>query len=52
MRVDSCRKCGMKLKIINECKMCNKPNQFFCHNCKTSTEEQIHYECKMIETIV
>ena len=45
MRFDSCRKCGLELKVNKKCDMCNEANQFFCHSCNHVTDEQIHSVC-------
>jgi|CXWL01.1.fsa_nt_gi hypothetical protein len=42
MRIDSCRKCGNTLEVNRKCHICNKANEFFCHNCRDVTIEQIH----------
>lgn len=49
MRIDSCRNCGLKLKIKNICKFCKTPNQFICKKCDQLTDKQIHVEC--LETL-
>lgn len=49
MRIDSCRKCGKTLEVNKKCTICNKANEFFCHNCGCVTIEQIHSQCMLIE---
>jgi hypothetical protein len=49
MRIDSCRKCGKTLEVNKKCNICDKPNEFFCHNCGNITVEQIHSQCILIE---
>jgi len=51
MRVDSCRKCGKTLEENKKCKICNKVNEFFCHNCGYVTIEQVHSQCMLINSI-
>jgi len=48
MKQDSCRHCGHELKVNKKCNVCNKENQFRCHECGNITEEQIHFQCMMI----
>jgi predicted amidophosphoribosyltransferase len=48
MKEDSCRRCGNGLEVNKKCDICNKENQFYCHECGYVTEEQIHLECMMI----
>ncbi|MDH3677881.1 MAG: hypothetical protein OEQ12_06220 [Nitrosopumilus sp.] len=48
MKTDSCRKCGTKLEVNKTCQICKEANQFFCHSCGNTTEEQIHFQCMMI----
>jgi len=50
MKQDSCRRCGNELEVNKKCDICNKENQFYCHECGYVTEEQIHFEC-MITSI-
>ena len=45
MKQDSCRRCGNELEVNKKCDICNKENQFYCHECGYVTEEQIHLEC-------
>ena len=45
MRIESCRKCGKELELIQNCSVCNRPTQFHCVNCDNITDEQIHLEC-------
>jgi len=45
MRIDSCRKCGTELEENKKCDICLEINQFFCHNCGYTTDEQIHSKC-------
>lgn len=47
MRVDSCRKCGEKLKIKQKCSICSEPIKFSCKNCLFETDEQIHPMCRL-----
>ena len=48
MRIDSCRKCGLGLEVNKKCDVCRDPIQFFCHNCGTITDEQIHFICNLV----
>ncbi|KAF6246982.1 hypothetical protein C6990_07835 [Nitrosopumilus sp. b3] len=50
MRIDSCRKCGIELEKNKKCDVCRKVNQFFCHRCGFTTDEQIHTECSIQRT--
>jgi len=42
MRIDSCRKCGEQLQVINICKHCNQPLHFECNNCNSFVDDPIH----------
>lgn len=48
MKSESCRRCGKGLEVNKKCKICLKPNQFFCHGCGLVTDEQIHFQCMMM----
>ncbi len=48
MKLDSCRRCGNELEVNKKCTVCNKENQFYCHECGDVTIEQIHFECMMV----
>ena len=50
MRIDSCRKCGIELEENKKCDVCRKVNQFFCHNCGFTTDEQIHSKCHLLRS--
>ena len=47
MKQESCRRCGNELEVNKKCDVCNKVNQFFCHECGFVSEEQIHFTCMM-----
>ena len=47
MKQNSCRRCGNELEVNKKCDICNKVNQFYCHECGYVTIEQIHFECVM-----
>lgn len=47
MKQDSCRRCGNELEVNKKCDVCNKENQFYCHECGYVSEEQIHFQCMM-----
>lgn len=47
MKQDSCRRCGNELEVNKKCDVCNKENQFYCHECGYVSEEQIHFQCVM-----
>ena len=49
MRIDLCRKCGTEQEVNKKCDVCREANQFFCHRCSNVTEEQIHFQCMLIE---
>jgi hypothetical protein len=49
MRIDSCRKCGAILEENKKCNVCNKANEFFCHNCGDITTKQIHSQCMLVD---
>ncbi|MHA7733572.1 hypothetical protein [Nitrosopumilus sp. S6] len=49
MRIESCRKCGVELKIRQNCSVCKKPIKFECGNCKVELDEQIHTICKLVD---
>jgi len=42
MRIDSCRKCGEQLQVINICNHCNQPLHFECNNCNSFVDDPIH----------
>lgn len=45
MRNDSCRKCGCDMEVNQNCPVCGKPFEFFCHRCSNITDKQIHSDC-------
>ena len=49
MRSDSCRKCGNEMEAKNPCPLCKNPTKFECKDCHSSTEEQIHLQCLLID---
>ncbi|MCV0410182.1 MAG: hypothetical protein K5783_04935 [Nitrosopumilus sp.] len=49
MRIDSCRRCGIKLKIKQKCSICTQPIKFVCNDCRLETEEQIHSTCRLVD---
>jgi len=48
MKDESCRRCGNELEVNKKCNVCSKPNQLYCHECGYVSEEQIHFQCMMI----
>jgi predicted amidophosphoribosyltransferase len=42
MRIDSCRKCGQELQIMQICGNCDQPLHFECNNCITFVDVPIH----------
>ena len=48
MRIDSCRKCGQELSVLQKCDVCEEPNMFECTRCKIKTTEKIHLRCYLI----
>ena len=51
MKQDSCRKCGNEMQINLNCKICEKPIEFFCNKCSNTTEKQIHSGCMIISLV-
>ena len=49
MRVDSCRKCGKEFQPKKICKICSCPLKFECKECMIDSDEQIHFECRLVE---
>ena len=45
MEKTSCRKCGGKLEVTQECNICSQANQFSCSKCGYEPDEQIHFQC-------
>jgi len=52
MRNDSCRKCGSELEVNQNCPVCKKPIEFFCHVCSVITEKQIHSDCMIKKSLI
>lgn len=42
MRIDSCRKCGEELQVMQLCNNCNQPLHFECSNCIVFVDDPIH----------
>jgi predicted amidophosphoribosyltransferase len=42
MRIDSCRKCGKELQVMQLCSNCDQPLHFECKNCKVYIDDPIH----------
>ncbi len=42
MRIDSCRKCGQELQVMQLCNHCNQPLHFECNNCDVYIDDPIH----------
>ena len=42
MRVDSCRKCGQELEVMQLCSHCDQPLHFGCNNCNSFVDDPIH----------
>jgi len=42
MRIDSCRKCGQELQVMQLCNNCNQPLHFECNNCVVFVDDPIH----------
>ena len=42
MRIDSCRKCGEELQVMQLCNNCNQPLHFECSNCIVYVDDPIH----------
>ena len=43
MRIDSCRKCGEELQVMQLCSRCDQPLHFECNNCIMFVDDPIHY---------
>lgn len=52
MRKDSCRRCGLDMEISKKCPVCRESIEFFCHNCRQSTDRQIHSDCIIKEVCI
>ncbi len=44
MRIDSCRKCGQELQVMQLCNHCNQPLHFECNNCNVYLDDPIHQQ--------
>ncbi len=42
IRIDSCRKCGKELQVIQLCNNCDQPLHFECNNSNAFVDEPIH----------
>jgi len=42
MRIDSCRKCGLELQVMQLCSSCDQPLHFECSNCIMFVNDPIH----------
>jgi len=49
MKDELCRRCGNELEVNKKCNVCYKPNQLYCHECGYVSEEQVHFQCMMID---
>lgn len=52
MKITSCRKCGNKMDVYQNCHMCKKPIEFTCYNCHLNTDKEIHSSCIIEKTVV
>lgn len=52
MRNDSCRKCGLRMEVYQNCNVCKSPIEFICNKCNINTDKQIHSKCLEKSTIV
>ncbi len=46
MRTDSCKKCGLEMKVSQECDICGQPTNFTCDKCKIESD-QFHLKCTL-----
>jgi len=42
MRIDSCRKCGDTLQVLNLCSVCNQASEIECNSCNAFVDNPIH----------
>ncbi len=42
IRIDSCRKCGEELQVMQLCISCEQPLHFECNNCISFVDDPIH----------
>ncbi len=42
MCIDSCRKCGLELQVMQLCSSCDQPLHFECSNCIMFVNDPIH----------
>jgi len=42
MRIDSCRNCGITLKVKKLCRDCGQPLNLECNNCNAFVDDLIH----------
>jgi len=52
MRIDSCRKCGQELQIIELCSNCDQPLHFECNNCITFIDDPIHLHENLLQSFL
>ena len=45
MKIDCCRKCGLRMEVYRNCNICKGPIEFICNTCNINTDKQIHSEC-------
>jgi len=44
---ESCRNCGMSLRVFLKCTECRMPSQFICDVCGRRTFHQFHLNCNL-----
>ena len=52
MRNNSCRKCGYKMHVNQNCPECKKAIEFICYKCNINTDKEIHSDCVIQNVLV
>lgn len=42
---NSCRKCGLRMEVHQNCSICKNAIEFICHKCNRNTNKEIHSMC-------
>ena len=52
MRIDSCRKCGEELQVIQLCNQCNQPLHLECNYCNVYIDDPIHQHKNLLQSFL
>lgn len=47
---ESCRNCGLDLRVLDLCGLCFKPTKHFCPTCHLESQEHYHLKCNELFT--